>query len=80
MEKVTALQTEITDLDTSIGTHYRAALDGGWTADELASANLMAPKKSTRKRANKPRTQTVAPTTPTAPAAKNPAQESTPAT
>jgi len=56
MEKVAALQSEITELDTSIGVHYRAALNGGWTADELASANLIVPKSATRKRAAKPRT------------------------
>lgn len=52
-DKVTALQTEIIELDTSIGAHYRAALDGGWTAGELASANLNVPKNATRRRALK---------------------------
>lgn len=52
---MTALHTEITELDTTITTHYRAALDGGWTTNELASANLNVPKHATRKRAAKPR-------------------------
>jgi len=54
-EKLATLQTEITTLDTTIATHYRAALNGGWTPDELASANLNVPKNATRKRAPKPR-------------------------
>jgi len=79
IEKVSALQTEITNLDGTINTHYRAALDGGWTADELAAANLTAPKSATRKRAAKPRKQTAATTAPTAPTNETPAQQSTPA-
>ncbi len=59
-EKVAALQTEITELDTSIGVHYRAALNGGWTADELAAANLNVPKTATRKRASTPRVRATA--------------------
>jgi len=79
-EKMTALQTEITKLDGAINTHYRAALDGGWTADELAAANLTVTMSATRKRATKPRKHTAAATAPTAPTDKTPAQESTPAT
>jgi len=60
-EKLAALQTEMTDLHATIGTHYRAALDGGWTAKELASAGLDVPKTATRKRAPKPRQQATAP-------------------
>jgi len=30
----------MTDLDATLGTHYRAALNGGWNAKELASAGL----------------------------------------
>jgi len=52
-EKLAALQTEMTDLATTIGTHYRADIDGGWTAKELASAALDVPKTATRKRAPK---------------------------
>jgi len=53
-EKLAALQTEITNLDGTITTHYRGALDGGWTTNELASANLNVPKTATRKRAARP--------------------------
>jgi len=79
IEKVTALQTEITNLDGTINTHYRAALDGGWTADELATANLTVPKSATRKRAAKPRKQTAVTTAPTAPTNETPTQQGTPA-
>ncbi len=54
MEKVAAMQIEINNLDTTIATHYRAALDGGWTTNELASANLNVPKTVTRKRGTTP--------------------------
>jgi len=63
-EKLAALQTEMTDLDTTLATHYRAALDGGWTAKELAAAGLDVPKTATRKRAPKPRQQATAPGAP----------------
>jgi len=59
-EKVATLQTEITTLDTTIATHYRSALDGGWTPDELASANLNVPKTVTRKRGTTPRRSSAA--------------------
>ena len=52
--KLATVQAELNDLDTSITTHYRAALDGGWSTNELASANLNAPKTATRKRAARP--------------------------
>jgi len=68
-EKLAALQTEMTDLHATIGTHYRAALDGGWTAKELAAAGLDVPKTATRKRAPKPRQQTTAPAAPVGDAA-----------
>lgn len=41
--ELTALQAKISDLDTELGTHYLAALNGGWTDDELSSANLVLP-------------------------------------
>jgi len=63
-DKLAALQTEMTDLATTIGTHYRAALDGGWTAKELTAAGLAVPKTATRKRAPKPRQQTTTPNAP----------------
>ncbi len=63
-EKLAALQTEISDSDTTISTHYRAALDGGWTTKELAAAGLDVPKTATRKRAPKLRQQTTAPAAP----------------
>ena len=75
-EKLAALQTEMTDLATTIGTHYRAALDGGWNAKELASAGLDVPKSATRKRAPKPRRQA---TTPAAPVSGDAAEQHTPA-
>ena len=68
-EKLAALQAEISDSDTTIGTHYRAALDGGWTAKELSSAGLDVPKTATRKRAPKPRQQTTTPDAPVSDAA-----------
>ncbi len=75
-EKLAALQTEMTDLHATIGTHYRAALDGGWTAKELAAAGLDVPKTATRKRAPKPRQQT---TTPEAPVGGDVAEPQAPA-
>ncbi len=62
-EKLAALQTEMTDLDTTLATHYRAAIDGGWTAKELTAAGLDVPKTATRKRAPKPRQQATSPDT-----------------
>ncbi len=50
-EKLAAVQAEMSDLDTTLATHYRAALNGGWTAKELAAAGLEVPKTATRKRA-----------------------------
>jgi len=75
-EKLATLQTEMTDLHATIGTHYRAALDGGWTAKELAAAGLDVPKTATRKRAPKPRQQT---TTPEAPVGGDVAEPQAPA-
>ena len=75
-EKLAALQTEMTDLHATIGTHHRAALDGGWTAKELAAAGLDIPKTATRKRAPKPRQQT---TTPEAPVGGDVAEPQAPA-
>lgn len=60
-ENAAALQTELTTLDISIGVHHHAALDGGWTTDELASANLGVPKSAPRKRATKPRKAATSP-------------------
>ena len=54
-EKIAALQTELAELDATSRTHYRAALDGGWTAKELAAASLTVPKSTTRRRAANPR-------------------------
>ncbi len=59
-DKLAAMQTEMADLDTTLATHYRAALNGGWTVKELESAGLDVPKTATRKRAPKPRQQTAA--------------------
>jgi len=67
-EKLATVHAELNALDTSITTHYRAALNGGWTANELASANLNVAKSATRKRAAKPRLAPVA--SPTASASK----------
>ncbi len=53
-DKLAMVQAELTALDTNITTNYRAALDGGWTTNELASANLTVPKTVTRKRAARP--------------------------
>ncbi len=64
--KLAAMQTEISDSDTTIGNHYRAALNGGWTAKELAAADLTVPKTATRKRAPKPRQQAATPAPPAA--------------
>ncbi len=54
-EKAAALQTEITNLDTTLATHYRDALAGGWTTDQLESANPNLPKTAIRKRRSNPR-------------------------
>ncbi len=75
--KVTAIQTEITELDTSIAAHYRTALHGGWTADELASANLDVPRSATRKRAANPRRGAAAATPPRAAGDSPRAEEAT---
>jgi len=57
-DKLAAMQAEISDSDTTISTHYRAALDGGWTAKELAAAGLAVPKKAQGKRTTKPQAVT----------------------
>jgi len=75
-EKLAALRVEMSDLDTTLATHYRAALNGGWTAKELASAGIDVPKTATRQRAPKPRQQT---TTPEAPVGGDVAEPQAPA-